>query len=162
MYKKIVLAGGCFWGMQQLFRQLPGVTNTRVGYAGGQVKNPTYENHHGHAEAVEIKYDPQVISYKQLLDFFFRIHDPTTPNQQGNDIGTSYRSAIFYNNLQQKKQAQQFIDLVNQSNPMVNPVVTSLEPLTQFYLAENYHQDYLQKNPHGYTCHFIQRPSYLS
>lgn len=161
MSKKIVLAGGCFWGMEELIRKQPRVINTQVGYTGGKVRNPTYENHEGHAEAVEIEYDENKTSYKNLLDFFFQIHNPTTPNQQGNDIGTSYRSAIFYGNEQEKKEAEDFIKIVNESKRWKDPVVTTLEPLEKFYLAENYHQDYLQKNPEGYTCHRIYFDSYL-
>lgn len=161
MTKKIVLAGGCFWGMEELIRQQPGVVDTTVGYTGGQVKNPTYENHQGHAEAVAIEYDPEKISYRELLDFFFQIHNPTTLNQQGNDVGTSYRSAIFFSNEAEKIEAQNFIKIVNQSKRWDNQVVTTVEPLGDFYPAEEYHQDYLQKNPGGYTCHMIYFDSYL-
>ncbi len=161
MSKKIVLAGGCFWGLEELIRKQPGVINTRVGYTGGKVINPTYENHASHAEAVEIEFNENKTSYKNLLDFFFQIHNPTTLNQQGNDIGTSYRSAIFYDNDQEKKEAENFIKIVNESKRWKNPVVTTLEPLEKFYLAEDYHQDYLQKNPEGYTCHRIYFDSYL-
>jgi peptide-methionine (S)-S-oxide reductase len=161
MNKKIVLAGGCFWGLQDLIRSQKGVVKTVVGYTGGKNTNPTYENHPGHAEAVEIEYDSTKTSYKQLLDFFFQIHNPTTLNQQGNDIGTSYRSAIFYSNEEEKKEAENFIDIVNKSGRWDNPVVTTLEPLTTFYKAEDCHQDYLQKNPGGYTCHSIYFDSYL-
>jgi peptide-methionine (S)-S-oxide reductase len=161
MIKKAVVAGGCFWGMQELMRQQPGVVETRVGYTGGSVVNPNYKNHTGHAEAVEISYDTEKTSYKNILDFFFQIHNPTTLNQQGNDIGTSYRSAIFYANESEKKEAVNFISLVNKSQRWSNPVVTTLEPLDVFYPAEEYHQDYLQKNPHGYTCHAVYFESYL-
>lgn len=161
MIKKAVVAGGCFWGMQELIRKQPGVVETRVGYTGGSVVNPNYENHTGHAEAVEISYDTEKTSYKNILDFFFRIHNPTTLNQQGNDIGTSYRSAIFYANEFEKKEAEDFISLVSKSQRWENPVVTVLEPLDIFYPAEEYHQDYLQKNPHGYTCHAVYFESYL-
>ena len=161
MTKKIVLAGGCFWGMEELIRTQPGVVNTEVGYTGGRVENPTYENHEGHAEAVEIEYDPEKTSYKKLLDFFFQIHNPTTLNQQGNDRGTSYRSAIFYENEEEKKLGEEFIDIVNKSGRWKDPVVTTLEPLEKFYKAEEYHQDYLQKNKGGYTCHAIWFDSYL-
>ena len=161
MSEKIVLAGGCFWGLEELFRQLPGVLATEAGYTGGQNENPTYQNHPGHAEALEIEFDPAVTSYKQLLDFFFRVHDPTTLNRQGNDTGTSYRSAIFYKNESEKQEAMEFIELVNRSNRWPSAVVTTLEPLTTFYPAEEYHQDYLQKNPAGYTCHAIRFGSYL-
>lgn len=161
MTKKIVLAGGCFWGLEDLIRTQPGVVNTKVGYTGGSVDNPTYENHTGHAEAVEIEYDPEKTSYKKLLDFFFQIHNPTTLNQQGNDRGTSYRSAIFYGNEEEKKEAEKFIRIVNTSKRWKDLVVTTLEPLKKFYRAEEYHQDYLQKNPGGYTCHAIWFDSYL-
>ncbi|HEV7424585.1 MAG TPA: peptide-methionine (S)-S-oxide reductase MsrA [Candidatus Paceibacterota bacterium] len=161
MTKKIVLAGGCFWGLEDLIRKQPGVVNTTVGYTGGSVVDPTYENHEGHAEAVEIEYDDTQTSYKKLLDFFFQIHNPTTLNQQGNDRGTSYRSAIFYGSGEEKKEAENFIDIVNNSKRWKNPVVTTLEPLTKFYPAEDYHQDYLVKNPGGYTCHAIYFDSYL-
>ncbi|MDQ3075874.1 MAG: peptide-methionine (S)-S-oxide reductase MsrA [bacterium] len=161
MIKKAVLAGGCFWGLEDLIRKQPGVIDTKVGYTGGSVENPTYENHTGHAEAVEIEYDDQKTSYKNLLDFFFQIHNPTTLNQQGNDRGTSYRSAIFYANDEEKREAEDFIKIVNDSKRWKDPVVTTLEPLTMFYLAEDYHQDYLEKNLGGYTCHAIYFDSYL-
>lgn len=161
MNKKIVLAGGCFWGLEDLLRNQPGVVTTEVGYTGGEVINPTYEHHEGHAEAVEIEYDPTKTSYKNLLDFFFQIHNPTTLNQQGNDLGTSYRSAIFYGNESEKKEAEDFIAMVNASKRWKDPVVTTLEPLGVFYKAEDYHQDYLQKNVGGYTCHAIWFDSYL-
>ena len=161
MTKKIIVAGGCFWGMEDLFRKQPGVTGTTVGYTGGKVINPTYENHEGHAEALEIEYDPEKTSYKKLLDFFFQIHNPTTPNQQGNDVGTSYRSAIFYNNEEERQEAENFIKIVNNSKRWKSTVVTTLEPLTKFYQAEEYHQDYLEKNPGGYTCYGIYFESYL-
>lgn len=161
MSKKIVLAGGCFWGLEDLIRKQPGVINTEVGYTGGKVVNPTYENHEGHAEAVEIEYDENITSYKNLLDFFFQIHNPTTLNRQGNDIGISYRSAIFYGNEEERKEAENFIDIVNKSKRWKDPVVATLESLGTFYAAEDYHQDYLQKNPRGYTCHAIYFDSYL-
>lgn len=162
MNKKIVLAGGCFWGLEELLRSQPGVVTTEVGYTGGSNENPTYDNHPGHAEAVAIEYDPLQTSYRALLDFFFQIHDPTTLNQQGNDRGTSDRSAIFYGNEEEKQEAGAFIDIVNASKRWKNPVVTTIEPLTVFYPAESYHQDYLQKNPGGYTCHVIRFGSYLT
>jgi peptide-methionine (S)-S-oxide reductase len=161
MINKIVLAGGCFWGLQELIRKQNGVVSTRVGYTGGATLNPTYRNHEGHAEAVEVSYDPNITSYKKLLDFFFQIHNPTTLNQQGNDRGTSYRSAVFYGNDAEKNEALKFIKIVNNSKRWENPVVTTLEPLKEFYPAEEYHQDYLQKNPNGYTCHAIYFDSYL-
>lgn len=159
--KKLVLGGGCFWGLQDLIRQQPGVINTIVGYTGGATENPTYENHEGHAEVVEIEYDIKKTSLKNLFNFFFQIHDPTTLNQQGNDKGTSYRSVIFYSNKEEKKEAEAFIDLVNESDRWENPVITTLEPLIKFYQAEDYHQDYLQKYPEGYTCHYIRFSSYI-
>jgi len=161
MTKKAYLAGGCFWGLEELFRSLPGVIEIEAGYTGGKNENPTYENHPDHAEVLEIEYDPEKISYKRILDFFFQIHNPTTLNQQGNDIGTSYRSAIFYQNEEEKKTALEMIDVVNESERWPNPVITSLEPFTRFWRAEEYHQDYLQKNPGGYTCHAIYFDSYL-
>jgi len=161
MSKKAVLAGGCFWGLEDLIRNREGVINTEAGYVGGENDRPTYENHPGHAEAVEIEYDETVLSYKQLLDFFFQIHNPTTLNQQGNDHGTSYRSAIFYADPEEKQTAQEMIDIVNESGRWDDPVVTSVEPLSTFWPAEEYHQDYLVKNPGGYTCHAIYFDSYL-
>ena len=161
MINKAYFAGGCFWGLQDLIRKQSGVVNTRVGYTGGSNDNPTYENHPGHAEAVEIEYDTEKTSYKNLLDFFFQIHNPTTLNQQGNDVGTSYRSAIFYQNDSEQKEAEDFIKIVNDSKRWPNPVVTKLEPFTTFWEAEEYHQDYLEKNPGGYTCHAIWFDSYL-
>ncbi len=161
MHKKIVLAGGCFWGLEDLIRTQPGVVSTEVGYTGGENENPTYEHHPGHAEAVEIEYDPEKTPYRKLLDFFFQIHNPTTLNQQGNDRGTSYRSAIFYGSDEEKREAEAFIDIVNESERWSDPVVTTLEPLGTFYRAEDYHQDYLQKNPGGYTCHAIYFDSYV-
>jgi peptide-methionine (S)-S-oxide reductase len=159
-YKKAVFAGGCFWGMEELFRKQDGVVKTEVGYTGGTNDNPTYENHPGHAEALEITYDPTATSYENLLDYFFRIHNPTTLNRQGNDIGTSYRSAIFYTNEEEKNLAEEFIEKVNASGRWDDPVTTTLEPLTTFWSAEEYHQDYLEKNPDGYTCHFERFDTY--
>ena len=161
MIKKAYLAGGCFWGMEELFRKLPGVLETGAGYTGGKKENPTYENHDGHAEALEVVYDDEIISYKNILDFFFCIHNPTTLNRQGNDIGTSYRSAIFYQNESEKKQAEDFIEIVNNSGKWENKVTTTLEPFSVFYKAEDYHQDYLQKNLGGYTCHLKYFDTYL-
>lgn len=161
MIQKAYLAGGCFWGMEELFRKLPGVLETEAGYTGGKKENPTYENHDGHAEALEVVYDDEIISYKNILDFFFCIHNPTTLNRQGNDIGISYRSAIFYQNESEKKQAEDFIDIVNNSGRWENKVSTTLEPFSVFYKAEEYHQDYLQKNLGGYTCHFKYFDTYL-
>lgn len=161
MTKKAYIAGGCFWGLEDLIRDLPGVLDTEAGYTGGENVNPTYENHPGHAEALEIEYDPEKIDYKHILDFFFQIHNPTTLNQQGNDKGTSYRSAIFYQNDEEKKIAEEMIEIVNESERWDDPVVTTLEPFSRFWPAEEYHQDYLQKNPSGYTCHSIYFDSYL-
>ncbi|MEY2672110.1 MAG: hypothetical protein RL687_534 [Candidatus Parcubacteria bacterium] len=158
---KAYFAGGCFWGLEELFRTQPGIIDITAGYTGGQRENPTYEDHEGHAEALEIEYDTNIISYKKLLDFFFQIHNPTTLNQQGNDRGTSYRSAIFYQNDDELNEAKNFIDIVNKSGRWPNPVVTTLEPFIRFYRAEEYHQDYLQKNPGGYTCHAIYFDSYI-
>ena len=162
MAKKDIFAGGCFWGLEELFRTYPGVISTEAGYTGGANANPTYENHPGHAEALEIEYDDTVTSYKQLLDFFFQIHNPTTLNQQGNDRGTAYRSAIFYATDEDLAEAESFIELVDESARWDDSVVTTLEPLTRFWPAEDYHQDYLQKNPGGYSCHAIWFESYLS
>jgi len=151
-----ILAGGCFWGVQELVRKLPGVISTRVGYTGGDVPNATYRNHHGHAEAIEIVFDPARISYRDLLEFFFQIHDPTTLNRQGNDIGTSYRSAIFYLSDEQKQVAEDTIADVNASGLWPGTVVTEVTPAGPFWEAEPEHQDYLQHNPDGYTCHFVR------
>lgn len=161
MIKKAYFAGGCFWGLEDLIRKQKGVVNTDAGYTGGEIENPTYENHKGHAEAVEIEYDDTVISYRELLNFFFQVHNPTTLNRQGNDIGTSYRSAIFYTNEEERKEAEEFINIVNNSSRWKDPVVTTLEPFSKFYKAEEYHQDYLVKNPGGYTCHAIYFDSYI-
>jgi len=154
------VAGGCFWGAQDLLRKLPGVISSRVGYTGGNVKNATYENHEGHAEAVEIVFDPTKISYEQILEFFFKMHDPTTLNRQGNDIGSSYRSAIFYHSDEQKKIAQEVKEKVDRSGAWKRPVVTEIVPAKEFWQAEDYHQDYLIKHPGGYTCHFVRNISF--
>lgn len=161
MIRRAYFAGGCFWGLEDLIRTQPGVLDTEVGYCGGSNENPTYENHPGHAEAVEITYDDERTSYKNLLDFFFQIHNPTTLNQQGNDRGTSYRSAIFYMNEGERDEAEKFIEIVNESGRWPDPVVTTLEPFTHFWPGEGYHQDYLVKNPGGYTCHAIYFDSYV-
>ncbi|MFN8071551.1 MAG: bifunctional methionine sulfoxide reductase B/A protein [Mycobacterium sp.] len=153
-YKTAILAGGCFWGMQDLIRRQPGVISTRVGYTGGQNANATYRNHPGHAEAVEIVYDPAKTDYRALLEFFFQIHDPTTKNRQGNDIGTSYRSAIFYLDDEQKQVALDTIADVDASGLWPGTVVTEVVPASDFWEAEPEHQDYLQRIPNGYTCHF--------
>jgi peptide-methionine (S)-S-oxide reductase len=157
--EKAILAGGCFWGAQDLIRKLPGVISTRVGYTGGDVPNATYRNHHGHAEAVEIIFDPEQISFRDLLEFFFQIHDPTTLNRQGNDIGTSYRSAIFYTSEAQKKVAEDTIADVDASGLWPGKVVTEVTPAGPFWEAEPEHQDYLLKYPDGYTCHYV-RPNW--
>lgn len=161
MNKKAYIAGGCFWGLEDLIRSLPGVIATKAGYTGGENDNPTYENHPGHAEALEVEYDSDKLDYQQLLDFFFQIHNPTTLNQQGNDKGVSYRSAIFYQDETEKEIANEMIKIVDESERWSDPVVTTLEPLTRFWPAEDYHQDYLEKNPGGYTCHAIYFDSYL-
>ncbi|WP_340199985.1 peptide-methionine (S)-S-oxide reductase MsrA [Ascidiimonas sp. W6] len=153
-YKKAYVAGGCFWGMEDLFRKQPGVIDTEVGYIGGTNENPTYRNHPGHAEGIELTYDSKETDFKHLLDYFFRIHNPTTIDRQGNDIGSSYRSAIFFQNEEEKFQAMEIINIVNESKKWDAPVATKLEPYTTFWPAETAHQDYLVKNPNGYTCHF--------
>lgn len=155
------LGGGCFWGLEDLIRKQKGVTEIEVGYCGGENENPTYDNHPGHAEAVHITYDDSITNLKQILDFFFQVHNPTTLNQQGNDVGTSYRSVIFYQNESELDVAKEMINIVNKSGRWKDPVVTSLEPFTKFWKAEDYHQDYLVKNPGGYTCHAIYFDSYL-
>jgi len=154
--EKAILAGGCFWGMQDLIRRMPGVVSTRVGYTGGDVKNATYRNHGTHAEAIEILFDPKTIGYRDLLEFFFQIHDPTTLNRQGNDRGTSYRSAIFYTNDEQKRTAQEVIGEINASGLWPGKIVTELAQAGDFWEAEPEHQDYLEHYPNGYTCHFIR------
>ncbi len=154
--ERAILAGGCFWGMQDLLRRYPGVVSTQVGYTGGDVPNATYRNHGTHAEAIEIVFDPQTISYRRLLEFFFQIHDPTTRNRQGNDMGTSYRSAIFYANDEQKRIAEDTIADVNASGLWPGKVVTEVAPVGAFWTAEAEHQDYLERIPNGYTCHFIR------
>ncbi|MDQ0122969.1 peptide-methionine (S)-S-oxide reductase [Pseudomonas lini] len=154
--EKAVLAGGCFWGMQDLIRRQPGVVSTRVGYTGGDVDNATYRNHGTHAEAIEIEFDPQQISYRQILEFFFQIHDPTTKNRQGNDIGASYRSALFYLDNEQKRVAEETVADADASGLWPDKVVTEIVPAGPFWEAEPEHQDYLQHYPNGYTCHFIR------
>ena len=154
--EKAILAGGCFWGMQDLIRQQTGVVSTRVGYSGGDVPNATYRNHGSHAEAIEIVFDPARTSYRQLLEFFFQIHDPSTENRQGNDRGTSYRSAIFYTSAEQKQVAEDTIADVDASGLWPGKAVTELAPAGDFWEAEPEHQDYLQRYPEGYTCHFIR------
>ncbi|SFN59934.1 peptide-methionine (S)-S-oxide reductase MsrA [Mycetocola miduiensis] len=151
-----ILAGGCFWGAQELLRKRPGVLSTRVGYSGGETPNATYRNHGNHAEAVEIVFDPTQISYRDLLEFFFQIHDPSTRNRQGNDIGASYRSAIFYLSDEQKSVADETIADVDASGLWPGKVVTEVTPAEDFWEAEEEHQDYLVKYPNGYTCHFVR------
>ncbi len=158
--EKAILAGGCFWGMQELIRKLPGVIGTRVGYTGGDIPHATYRNHGDHAEAVEILFDPSQTSYRELLAFFFQIHDPTTPDRQGNDIGRSYRSEIFYTTEEQQAIALQTIRDVDASGLWPGRVVTKVSPAGDFWEAEPEHQDYLQHYPGGYTCHFI-RPDWV-
>ena len=157
--ERAVLAGGCFWGVQQLIRRQPGVISTRVGYSGGDVPNATYRNHGTHAEALEIVFDPKTISFRQLLEFFFQIHDPSTLNQQGNDRGLSYRSAIFYTSEEQRQVALDTIADVNASGIWPGKAVTEVAPVGPFWEAEPEHQDYLERIPNGYTCHFI-RPNW--
>jgi peptide methionine sulfoxide reductase msrA/msrB len=158
--EKATLAGGCFWGVEELIRKMPGVLDTEVGYTGGAVKNATYRNHEGHAEAVQITYDPKKISYEQILEFFFKLHDPTTMNRQGNDMGTSYRSAIFFHNDEQRQIAERVKAKVDKSGAWKRPVVTEIVPAKEFWNAEAEHQDYLQKNPGGYTCHYVRNISF--
>jgi peptide-methionine (S)-S-oxide reductase len=158
--ERAVLAGGCFWGMQDLIRRHPGVISTRVGYTGGHVANATYRNHEGHAEAIEIIFDPSKITYRHLLEFFFQVHDPSTLNRQGNDRGTSYRSAIFFTTDEQRKVAEDTIADVNASGIWPGKVVTEVAPAGAFWEAEPEHQDYLERIPNGYTCHFI-RPDWV-
>ena len=158
--EKAILAGGCFWGMEDLIRRQTGVISTRVGYTGGTTENPTYKDicngDTGHAESIEITFDPSQTSYRALLEFFFKMHDPTTENRQGNDVGTQYRSEIFYINEDQKSVAEQLIKEIDNAAFLDSKVVTKVTPASTFYEAEEYHQDYLEKNPQGYTCHFIR------
>ncbi|MFD3736418.1 peptide-methionine (S)-S-oxide reductase MsrA [Streptomyces sp. NPDC058632] len=154
--EKALLAGGCFWGMEELIRTFPGVLSTRVGYSGGDVPNATYRDHGTHAESIEITYDPAVTDYRTILEYFFQIHDPSTRNRQGNDIGPSYRSAIFYFDDEQKRVAEETIADVDASGLWPGPVVTEVAPAGPFWLAEPEHQDYLQRYPDGYTCHFVR------
>ena len=158
--ERAVLAGGCFWGVQELVRKLPGVISTRVGYTGGDVPNATYRNHGTHAEGIEITFDPSLTSYRDLLEFFFQIHDPTTVNRQGNDIGTSYRSAIFYFDDDQRRTAEKTLADVDASGRWPGKVVTDVSEAGAFWEAEPEHQDYLERYPSGYTCHFV-RPQWV-
>ncbi len=160
MSERAVLAGGCFWGMQDLIRRMDGVLATRVGYTGGDVPNATYSDHGSHAEGIEITFDPARISYRKLLEFFFQIHDPTTPNRQGNDLGMSYRSAIYFTDDAQKAEALNTIADVDASGLWPGHVVTEVAPVGDFWEAEEHHQDYLEKNRGGYTCHFA-RPDWV-
>ena len=157
--ERAVLAGGCFWGMEELIRHRPGVISTRVGYTGGDVPNATYRNHGDHAEGIEITFDPEVTSYREMLEFFFQIHDPSTKDRQGNDRGRSYRSAIYYVDEEQRRVAEDTIADVDASGLWPGKVVTEVEPVGDFWEAEPEHQDYLQRIPHGYTCHFV-RPNW--
>jgi peptide-methionine (S)-S-oxide reductase len=159
-FEKAILAGGCFWGMEDLFRKRPGVISTRVGYTGGDVPNATYGNHDGHAEAIEVVFDPDLTSYRDLLEFFFQIHDPTTVDRQGNDLGSSYRSAIFYLGDEQRRVARQTIAEVDTSGRWPGKVVTEVTPAGPFWEAEAEHQNYLERYPNGYTCHFV-RPDWV-
>ncbi len=154
--ERAILAGGCFWGLQALLRRLPGVVRTRVGYTGGALPCPTYARHDGHAEAVEVEFDRDMLAYRDLLAFFFRIHDPTTPDRQGNDVGPSYRSEIFYLNERQRKTAEALIAAIEASGRWPGPVVTRVTPAGTFWEAEPAHQDYLERHPGGYTCHYVR------
>ena len=162
MKKEIaVLAGGCFWGVEELIREIPGVLKTDVGYCGGETDQPVYNSvktgQTGHAEALQVEFDSDILNFSVLLEHFFKLHDPTTKNQQGNDIGSQYRSVIFYNSDSQKEKAHEMIKRVDQSGAWKKPIVTQIIPLIQFFLAEDYHQDYLKKNPNGYTCHYYRK-----
>jgi peptide-methionine (S)-S-oxide reductase len=157
--EKAILAGGCFWGVEELVRQQPGVVSTRVGYTGGDVPNATYRNHGTHAEGIAIEFNPEQLSYRKLLEYFFQIHNPTTRNRQGNDIGMSYRSAIFYLNDEQRDTANALITEMEASGKWPGKIVTEVVPAGDFWDAEEEHQDYLQKNPYGYTCHY-ERPEW--
>lgn len=159
--KKAYIAGGCFWGMEDLFRVRPGIVATEVGYIGGKNDHPTYQNHPGHAEGIELTYNPNETNFREILDYFFRIHNPTTVDRQGNDLGSSYRSAIFYQNEEEKTISQEVIEIVDTANRWDGKVVTTLEPYAPFWPAEDYHQDYLVKKPDGYTCHFERFDTFL-
>ena len=159
--KKAYIAGGCFWGMEDLFRTRKGILDTEVGYQGGKNDNPTYRNHPGHAEGIELTYDADQTSFREILDYFFRIHNPTTIDQQGNDMGSSYRSTIFIQNKEEQKVAEEVIAIVNDSGRWEGDAVTTLEPFSTFWPAEPNHQDYLVKQPNGYTCHFERFETFL-
>ena len=154
--QKVILAGGCFWGVEELIRAMPGVKSTVVGYTGGDVRNATYRNHGTHAEGISVTFDTDQLSYKQLLEFFFQLHDPTTLNRQGNDQGLSYRSAIFYLDAEQKQVAEELIAAMNASKKWPGPIVTQVVPASDFWEAEEEHQNYLQKHSNGYTCHWVR------
>lgn len=160
-YKKAYIAGGCFWGMEDLFRVRPGIIDTEVGYIGGKNENPTYRNHPGHAEGIELTYDPAKTGFREILDYFYRIHDPSTVDSQGNDSGSSYRSAIFIQDEEERKVAEEIIQLVNNSKKWSGKIVTTLEPMSKFWPAEREHQDYLLRTPNGYTCHFERFGTFL-
>lgn len=160
-YKKAYIAGGCFWGMEDLFRTRPGIIDTEVGYIGGDNESPTYRNHPGHAEGIELTYDSSKTNFREILDFFYRIHDPSTVDQQGNDRGSSYRSSIFIQNEEESNDAKEVIEIVNDSKKWNGKIVTTLEPFTKFWPAEPEHQDYLVRNPNGYTCHFERFGTFL-
>ncbi len=161
MTEVAVMAGGCFWGVEDILRKVPGIIDTDVGYTGGWLENPKYDDTHdsksGHAEAIRVTFDPSVLSYEKLLEeWFFKLHDPTTLNRQGNDVGTQYRSAIFPQSPEQKATAEQVIARIDATGKWKRPITTSVEPASTWYSAEGYHQDYLKKNPGGYTCHFMR------
>lgn len=159
--KKVYIAGGCFWGMEDLFRKQKGIVDTEVGYIGGENENPTYRNHPGHAEGIELTYNPDETNFREILDYFYRIHDPSTVDRQGNDRGSSYRSAIFFQNEKEKETAKEIIDIVDKSGKWNGKVVTTLEPYIKFWPAEPEHQDYLERIPNGYTCHFERFGTFL-
>ena len=159
--RKAYIAGGCFWGMEELFRHRKGIVDTEVGFQGGENENPTWAYHPGHAESVEITYNADETNFKEILDFFYCIHNPTTLDSQGNDKGSSYRSAIFIQNEEEQKIAEEVIDIVNTSGKWQQPIVTTLEPIAKFWPAAEGHQDYLQKNPNGYICHFQRFKTFL-
>jgi peptide-methionine (S)-S-oxide reductase len=160
--KKAYIAGGCFWGMEDLFRERKGILDTEVGYIGGENDNPTYKYHPGHAEGIEITYDSEITTFREILDYFFRIHNPTTIDRQGNDRGSSYRSTIFIQNEEEEIISKEVIDIVNESGRWDGNVVTTLEPIATFWKAEPEHQDYLVRNPNGYTCHFERFGTFLN
>ena len=161
-YKRAYIAGGCFWGMEDLFRKRKGIVDTEVGYIGGENESPSYRYHPGHAEGIELVYNPDETSFREILDYFYRIHNPTTIDRQGNDRGSSYRSAIFFQNEEEKQIAEELIAIVDASGRWDGKVVTTLEPYTKFWRAEESHQDYLEKHPNGYTCHFERFETFLT